>query len=97
MNVYFGIIKNNRYVLHQPSNRKLWKNFIDGIANEIPDIIIADINDFFEHFEKDLLLEDCSEFHFWDYEAGIEKICYNLSEQPLKWTIKKINNLEINK
>lgn len=64
MNVYFGIIKNNRYVLHQPSNRKLWKNFIDGIANEIPDIIIADINDFLNILKKIYYLKTVPNFIF---------------------------------
>lgn len=90
MNVYLGIIKNNRYVLHQSSNRELWEDFICGKTNRIPDSVIADINDFFKHFEKDLLLENCSEFHFWDYETGIEKICYNLSDEPLNWITNKI-------
>ena len=94
-NVFFGLIKNNKYVLHQSSSRKLWEDFIDRKSTKIPDEVIADANDFLYHFENGLTVEDCSECHFWDFENNIEKICTNLSEKVLKWETKSKG--EINK
>ena len=90
MNVYYGFIKDGRYVLHRSSNRKLWEDFILGASTNIPDIVISDANEFFFHFENGLSVKDCSEFHFWDYRTGIEKICYNLSDDVLIWSTKTI-------
>lgn len=85
MNVYFALIKEGICKLHQSSNRKLWEDFINGKTTNIPDIIIADANDFFRYFRQGLTVDECSECHFWDYEEGVEKICYNLSDEVLTW------------
>lgn len=90
MNVYFGLIKDNKYVLHQSSDRKLWEEFISGSSNNIPEVVVADANDFFKHFNGGLIVENCSECHFWDFQKGIEKVCYNLSNEDLQWEIKEI-------
>ena len=87
-NVFFGLIKGGRYVLHQSSSRYLWADFIEGKSTKIPDVVIADANDFLYHFEKGLTVEDCSECHFWDFENNIEKICTNLFDKVLKWETK---------
>ena len=94
MNIYYGLIKGDRYVLHQLSNRKLWEDFITGETTNIPDIVIADANEFLFHFEGGLTVEECSEFHFWDYEKGIEKICNNLSDENWTWLTKTIGEGE---
>ena len=94
MNVFFALIKDGRDVLHQSCDRKLWESFISGITNSIPDTVIADVNKFLYHSEKGLTVEECSEFHLWDYETGIEKICYNLSDENLIWKTKRIEGGE---
>ena len=97
MKVYFALIKNGVYKLHQSSNRNIWEDFINGKTSNIPDIIVAEANDFFKHFNKDgLTVDKCSEFHFWDFENDMEKICNNLLDEELIWTtinIKKDKKL----
>lgn len=90
MCVYFGLLKDGEYVFHQSTNKELWNDFIKDRTTNIPDVVIADVNDFFKYFHKGITIADCSECHFWDFELGIEKICYDLSKEVLEWETKSL-------
>lgn len=83
------VVNGGRCVYHKGTNMRLWKDFIDGVSTEIPDAVIADIDDDLKRKEHGLALEECSELHFVSDEIGLEKICYNLSDEILCWTTKK--------
>ena len=90
MDICFVLTKSNAYKFHKHYERRLWIDFLNGESNKIPDIVIADIEDFSKSIEKGLTIENFSECHVIDEETRLEKICYNLSNEELEWEIKNI-------
>ena len=87
-NVVFYLKQGERIVFSQHTSRKLWNDFLEDKSNKIPDIIVAEVEDAFNHLENNLTIENCTECHVVDEENGIEKVCYNLSNEELEWEIK---------
>lgn len=87
-NVVFYLMKGDRIVFHQQTNRKLWKEFFEGKSYKLPSAIIDDVDKFFSSHENGLMIENCTECHVLDEKNGIEKICSNLSNEELRWETK---------
>lgn len=87
-NIVFNLMKGEKIVYHQRTSRKIWIAFFEGKSCKIPSVIIDDVDKFLKNKTKGLTIENCTECHVVDEENGIEKVCYNLSNEELEWEIK---------